>query len=72
MALSTATVTSIKGPNQFVKTGENFLCGVDGTDWRLPDGLGMLVLGYPTFDSRLPGGELAAAFGFADREIVCE
>jgi hypothetical protein len=72
MALSTATVTSIKGPNQFDKVGENFVCGTEGADWRLPDGPGMFVLGYPRFDSRLPGGELAAALGFADREIICE
>jgi agarase len=70
-AFSTGVVTSIKGSAQFDSFGENFSCGVDGADWRSEDGSGMLVVGVPTTDSRVPGGDLAAAFQIADRDEAC-
>jgi hypothetical protein len=70
-ALSTGVVTSIKGGTSFEIAGENFACGPDGAEWRAEDGSGMFVVGVPTFDSRVPGGDLAAAFRIADRDEAC-
>jgi hypothetical protein len=70
-ALSTGVVTTIKGDSSFDLGGENFACGPDGAEWRTEDGSGMLVVGVPTSDSRVPGGDLAAAFRMADREEAC-
>jgi len=70
-AFSTGVVTSIKGTAQFDSFGENFSCGNDGADWRSEDGSGMLVVGVPTFDSRVPGGDLPTAFQIADRDEAC-
>jgi agarase len=70
-AFSTGVVTSIKGTAQFDSFGENFSCGSDGADWRSENGSGMLVVGVPTFDSRVPGGDLPAAFQIADRDEAC-
>jgi hypothetical protein len=71
VALTTGTVTSTKGSATFETPGENFVCGPDGDDWRREDGQGMLVVGVPIFDSRVPGGNLAAAFRVADRLEAC-
>jgi hypothetical protein len=70
-ALATATVTSTKGAETFDTTGEPFACGLDGAGWRAEDGPGMLVVGVPLFDGRVPGGDLAASFAFADSEVAC-
>jgi hypothetical protein len=70
-ALSTATVTVRKGATQLVLAGEGFHCGTDGAGWRLTDGPGMFALGFPTFDPRVPHGDLAAGFLLADAERVC-
>jgi len=70
-AFSTGVVTTIKGDTSFEVAGENFACGPDGAEWRTEDGSGMLVVGVPTSDSRVPGGDLAAAFRIADREEAC-
>jgi hypothetical protein len=70
-ALSTAGVTSAKGGASFETRGENFVCGPDGVTWRREDGPGMLVVGVPTRDSRVPGGDLATSFRVADSEEAC-
>ncbi|MGH0030145.1 MAG: hypothetical protein ACQGVC_10170 [Myxococcota bacterium] len=70
-ALSTGEVTSTKGAASFSLPGENFVCGPGGADWRAEDGQGMLVVGVPVFDSRVPGGDLATAFRVADRSEAC-
>ncbi len=70
-AFTTATVTSTKGVETFDTTGEPFACGIDGSLWRPVDGPGMLVVGVPLFDGRVPGGDLAASFRFADSEVAC-
>ena len=64
-------VTTTKGPRSFDTPGENFACGPDGAAWRREDGPGMLVIGVPTFDSRVPGGDLASSFRIADAEEAC-
>lgn len=70
-ALSSAAVTSSKGATSFETVGENFVCGPDGVSWRREDGAGMLVIGVPTRDSRVPGGDLATSFRLADTEETC-
>jgi hypothetical protein len=70
-ALSTATVTTLKGATSFDVTGEPFVCGLDGEDWRTEDGPGMFVVGMPLFDARVPDGDLSAAFRVADSQVGC-
>jgi hypothetical protein len=70
-AFSTGVVTSTKGAASFDTPGENFVCGPDGAAWRDENGPGMLVVGVPTFDGRVPGGDLAAAFRIADSSEAC-
>jgi agarase len=70
-AFTTGVVTSTKGTRTFDTAGENFVCGPDGAAWRTEDGPGMLVVGVPTFDSRVPGGDLASSFRIADTEQGC-
>ena len=70
-AFSTAVVTSVKGAVAFDTVGEGFVCAADGATWRSEDGPGMLVVGVPTFDPRVPGGDLAAAFRLSDSERAC-
>ncbi len=71
-AFSTGEVTTVKGDTQLVLRGENFVRGPGGVNWRQEDGPGMFVLGLPTFDSRVPHGDLAAALQFADAALQCE
>jgi len=70
-ALTTAVVTVHKGATSFDLQGESFACGIDGSAWREEEGQGMLVLGTPTYDTRVPGGDLAAGFALADRDEAC-
>lgn len=70
-ALSTATTTIAKGTEELVLVGENFVCGADRSAWRLENGPGMLGFGLPTFDDRVPGGDLASGLLFADRPDAC-
>jgi hypothetical protein len=70
-AFTTATVTTTKGGASMSLAGEPFVCGPDGQEWRAEDGAGMLVVGLPLFDSRVPGGDLAAVIRLADRGSVC-
>ena len=70
-ALSTGIVTATKGVEQITLQGENFVCGDDGSAWRLANGPGMLSFGHPVFDGRVPGGDLASGLLFADIPIVC-
>lgn len=70
-AFTTATVTTTKGVESFDVTGEPFVCGPSGEGWRAGDGPGMWVVGLPLFDGRVPGGDLAAAFAFADSQVAC-
>jgi hypothetical protein len=71
MALSTGVVTITKGSETLVLQGENFVCGDDGVSWLLKDAPGMLGLGLPVFDGRVPGGDLAAGVLIADRADAC-
>jgi agarase len=71
MPLSTAVVTTTKGDTELALEGENFVCGEGGFNWRLEDGPGMFAFGFPAFDGRVPGGDLAAGFLFADRADQC-
>jgi agarase len=70
-ALTTAVAHVEKGATSFQMQGESFACGVDGSAWRGEDGQGMFVLGTPTYDTRVPGGDLAAGFALADRDEAC-
>jgi len=70
-AFTTATLTATKGAEEIVLVGENFECGVGGSAWTIEDGEGMFAIGLPMFDSRVPGGDMAAGLLFADRADVC-
>ncbi|TFH24306.1 MAG: hypothetical protein E4H03_03920 [Myxococcales bacterium] len=70
-AFSTAITTVTKGSEELILSGENFVCGDAGTSWPLGDSPGMLGFGLPSFDSRVPGGNLAGGLLFADRADAC-
>jgi hypothetical protein len=70
-ALSTGVVTTTKGTEQLTLQGESFVCGADGSAWRLENGPGMFGFGHPVFDGRVPGGDLASSLLFADRPDAC-
>jgi agarase len=70
-AFSTAITTTTKGTEQLTLQGENFVCGADGSAWRLENAPGMFGFGHPVFDGRVPGGDLASGLLLADRPDVC-
>jgi hypothetical protein len=66
-AFSTAITTVEKGDAELTMQGEAFDC----SEWTLEDADGMLAFGRPTFDGRVPDGDLAAGLLLADRADTC-